>query len=405
MAKILFLAHRVPFPPNKGDKIRAFHMLRHLAARHDVWLGACADAADDMRHLTVADERYRDTCIVPLRRSRRAFNMAEGAIAGEPLSVARFRHPRLKRWIDQVVRDVRPEVVFVYSSALAQYVLGGLPPETKLIADLVDCDAEKWRAYAQSAPAPLRWVYGAEFHRLARFDARVLAAASAAVVVSETERLLFERLIPAQASKLRVIANGVDTAYFHPAVARPGAANIVFCGSMDYRPNIDGALWFAREVLPRVRQAHPRAAFQIVGAQPAAAVVALRALPGVEVTGAVPDVRPYLACAAVVVAPLRIARGVQNKVLEGMAAGRPVVATPQALDGIGATAGRDVLVGRDASSFACAVGDVLSGRAPADIGVRARRYVVAHHQWTVQLAALDRLIAGIVGEPSGEAAA
>jgi glycosyltransferase involved in cell wall biosynthesis len=172
---------------------------------------------------------------------------------------------------------------------------------------------------------------------------------------------------------------------------------------MDYAPNIDGAQWFAREILPKVRERCPGAVFRIVGAAPTLAVRALGALGGVEVTGAVPDVRPYLAEAAVVVAPLRIARGIQNKVLEGMAAGRPVVATPAALDGIAALVGRDVLVGGDASAFAAAVVDVLTGQAPAQLGENGRRFVLRRHQWSAQLAALDRLLAE--GGPAGSAEA
>lgn len=392
MAKILFLAHRTPFPPDKGDKIRAFHVLRHLARRHDVWLGAGVDDARDLRHLPQARAMCREVHLAPLGPLRRGANMLWGAAAGLPLSVARFAHPGLERWVRRVLREVRPDIVFAYSSAQARYVAGRLPPETRLIVDLVDCDAEKWRAYAGTAGRPMRWVYGAEFHRLTRFEAGVVEAAEAAVFVSETERDLFARLAPGTRAKLHVIANGVDTDYFQAAAPPSGAPVIVFCGRMDYRPNVEGADWFAREVLPRVRAASPRAAFRIVGSAPTGAVLALAALPGVEVTGAVPDVRPHLAQAAVVVVPLRIARGVQNKLLEGMAAGRPVVATPQALDGIAARPGREVLVAGDAAAFADEVGAVLGGEAPADLGARARDFVLRRHRWGAQLEALDRLI-------------
>jgi sugar transferase (PEP-CTERM/EpsH1 system associated) len=392
MAKVLFLAHRAPFPPDKGDKIRAFHILEHLAVRHQVWLGAGVDDPADLHHLPAAGLRYEDACFAPLGPIRRAGNMAAAALTGRPLSVARFRHPLLERWTDRVLREVRPDVVFVYSSALAQYVVGRLPAESRLIVDFVDADAEKWRAYARRARPPMRWVYAAEARRLIRFERQVLAAASAGVLVSDTERRLLGGLLPEGAGKLQVIPNGVDTDYFRPTPASLSGANIVFCGRMDYAANVDGAEWFARQVLPLVRRERPDATFQIVGAAPAAGVRALALLPGVEVTGTVADVRPYLARAAVVVAPLRIARGIQNKVLEGMAAGRPVVATPEALDGIDAQPGRQILVGAGETGFAEAVTDVLAGRAPADIGARGRDFVLRRHQWAAQLEALDRLI-------------
>jgi glycosyltransferase involved in cell wall biosynthesis len=179
----------------------------------------------------------------------------------------------------------------------------------------------------------------------------------------------------------------------------------MFCGRMDYEPNIDAAAWFAERILPRVRARNPQAVFRIVGAAPTARVLALAARPGVEVTGAVPDVRPHLARASVAVAPLRIARGIQNKVLEAMAAGRPVVATPQALDGIGARPGSEVLCAADETRFAAAVCDVLEGRAPADLGARGRAYVRQRMQWSAQLTALDRLLGEPATAGSGQAAA
>jgi sugar transferase (PEP-CTERM/EpsH1 system associated) len=404
MAKILFLAHRVPFPPDKGDKIRAFHILEHLAARHEVWLGAGADDLADLRSLPSAKARYRDACFAPLGRFRRACNMAWAAVSGAPLSVARFRHPMLERWIEDVLRDVRPDVVFVYSSAMAQYVVGRMRPGARLVVDFVDADAEKWRAYAERASAPARWIYAAETRRLIRFERRALDAAVAGILVSETERRLLANFQPDGADKLLVITNGVAADCFE-VIPNPNVQPaIVFCGRMDYEPNIDGVEWFVREILPKVRERRPDAVFRIVGAAPTARVLALRA-PGVEVTGTVPDVRPYLAGAAVVVAPLRIARGIQNKVLEGLAAGRPVVATPDALDGIAARPGRDVLVGADAQGFATAVADVLLGLAPADLGSRGRRFVQRHHRWDVQLEAMDRLIADVVKPLSDQAAA
>jgi sugar transferase (PEP-CTERM/EpsH1 system associated) len=301
---------------------------------------------------------------------------------------------------------VKPDLVYVYSSAPAQFVLDGLPQRTQLLVDFVDADAEKWRQYAERSKAPMRWVYAAEFQRLARFDRRTLAIARAGILVSDTERRLLAQFAPAHAHKLHVVSNGVDADYFKPAAAEcADGANIVFTGMMDYKPNIDAVCWFASEILPRVRARRPDARFRIVGAKPSRQVLALGALPGVEVVGAVGDVRPYLFGAAVVVAPLRIARGVQNKVLEGMASGRPVVATSAALDGIDAEPGRDLLVADDAETFSSAVCATLSGGVPADLAERGRAYVLANHSWSRVLAPLDRLIAEAANARSAEAAA
>jgi len=399
MAKILFLAHRVPFPPNKGDKIRAYHILEHLAERHQVWLGACADDPADMQHLPVAKARYADACFGLTDRLGRAANMALACLTGAPMSVARFRQKELGRWIDNVISNVKPDIVYVYSSALGQYVAGRVVPHTGLIVDFVDADAEKWRAYGLTGPLATRWIYAREFRSLVRYEADLLDAADAGILVSETERRLQAGFAPRGAAKLQVISNGVDAQYFQPDKASSDSisnANIVFTGTMDYLPNIDAVQWFATEMLPDVRMHYPQAVFQIVGAKPTDQVLALANLPGVEVTGAVPDVRPYLSGAAVIVAPLRIARGIQNKVLEGMAAGRPVVATPDALDGIDAEIGRDVLVGAGREDFIRAIIEVLSGRARPDMGQCARAYVLGRHQWREKLVALDNLVAAVL---------
>ena len=406
MARILFLAHRVPFPPNKGDKIRAFHILEHLARRHDVWLGACADDSADMQYLPMARERYKDACFGLTTGVGRAAQMALGGLAGAPISVARFRHGRLAEWIGAVLEEVQPDLVYVYSSALAQYVVGRIPAGTALVVDFVDADAEKWRAYSANAGAPACWIYGREMASLVRYEKHVLDAADAGILVSETERRLQAGFAPAGAAKLHVIPNGVDTDYFRPPETAPSArSTILFTGTMDYLPNIDAVRWFAGDMLPSVRRSCPEAVFQIVGAKPTPAVLALAGSPSVEVVGAVPDMRPYLFRAKVIVAPLRIARGIQNKVLEGMAAGKAVVATPQALDGIDAVAGRDVLVGADEGEFIAAVTDILQGRAAPDLGARARDYVVANHRWDETLAALDRLLARLLHHSSAQASA
>ncbi len=392
--KVLFLAHRIPFPPDKGDKIRAFHFLEHLAASHQVWLGAAADDPADMQHVAPLEALCAEVCVVPLGAAQRAVNMALGLLMGLPLSVARFRHPRLEAWIDKVLSEVQPDVVFVYSSALAQYLTGKVKPGVRIVVDFVDADAEKWRAYKDEAKIPLRWVYAREYRQLLKFDRAVLENADTGVLISETERRLLAGFFPKDEAKLRVIPNGVNTDYFKQDEAVGGSQDIVLCGRMDYLPNIDAAQWFAETILPQIQSACPRAVFRVVGAQPTPEVLALKKIPGVDVTGSVPDVRPYLAQAAVVVAPLRIARGIQNKVLEGLSAARPVVATPNALDGIGATVGRDVLVADGSADFARAVIDVLQGRAPADMAANGRRYVVDHHQWSAQNAKLDTLLAG-----------
>jgi sugar transferase (PEP-CTERM/EpsH1 system associated) len=395
LAKILFLAHRIPFPPNKGDKIRAFNELEHLARHHEIWLGAGADDPADLGHLKDCRRRFCDAYFGMVGPARTFVNLAGAALSGAPLSVARFHHPGLARWCAGILARVEPDLVFVFSSAAAQFVLGRMQGKTRLLTDFVDADAEKWRAYEQSSRGPARWLYGTEFHRLVRYEAQVAAASAASIFVSQTERDIFARLIPQAASRAHVVPNGVDTAFFQPdpALGAPLPGNIVFTGTMDYKPNIEAVTWFARDVLPLVRRSAPHARFRIVGAKPAAAVLALATIEGVEVVGSVPDVRPYVQQAEAVVAPLRIARGIQNKVLEGMAMARPIVTTPEALDGIAARPDRDLLVAESPADFAAKVATILEGRAPGGLGANARAAAIAHHGWDHHLEELDGIIA------------
>ena len=389
--KILFLAHRSPYPPNKGERIRAYHLLKHLSSKHQVWLGAPVDP-EDMVHIDWAKDLCVDAFFAPSSHWRGRAKMLGGLIRGAPLSVARFQDPALQKFVDETLVRVEPDLVFAFSSAMAAYISGPLPARSSLFIDFVDADAQKWKDYAARTPQPMKALYALEAKRLTDFEAPLLARARGATLVSETEAALLKAMHPQWSQKIHSVPNGVDTDFFAPTATTSEAGLIVFCGTMDYLPNVDGSKWFAQNILPKVRAIHPAARFRIVGARPSSEVQALARIDGVEVTGSVPDVRPHLAAAEVIVAPLRIARGIQNKVLEAMAAGRPTVATSQALDGIKAVIGRDVLVADDEGAFANAVAQVISQKCPPDLGERGRQSVLAHHQWQVQFDKLDALI-------------
>jgi sugar transferase (PEP-CTERM/EpsH1 system associated) len=284
---------------------------------------------------------------------------------------------------------------FVFSSAMAPYLMHAR--RMFRVLDLVDVDSEKWAAYAAEAKHPMRALWAREARTLLALERRAVAAFDHALLVSEHEWRHFAALAPDLAGRAGWMRNGVDLRWFDPALAlaspfRDSGSNVVFTGRMDYRPNIDAVCWFTREVLPALHHRRPDARFWIVGAAPAPAVKALAGLHRVHVTGRVDDTRPYIAHAAAVVAPLRIARGVQNKVLEAMAMARPVVTTPAAFEGIEARPGRDLLLAEDAPAMAARVAEVLEGRHPA-LGAAARRAVETAHQWPVTLQPLDRLFA------------
>ncbi len=398
MQDILFLAHRIPYPPDKGDKIRSWHMLRHLAAKACVHLGAFVDDPADMAHAGLLAGLCKSVKLLPIGGAAgRTVRAARGLLRGEPLSVALFADAAMQAWVDETVATHPIAALFAFSGQMAPYIL----PHTRgrrSVMDFVDLDSEKWGQYAAESDGPKAWLYAREARRLLAFEAAVAARVDATLFVSEDEAALFRARAGVGAGKVHAVSNGVDLDYFDPGApfARmpPDAAPcFVLVGAMDYRPNIDAARWFADAVWPAIRAALPAARFLIVGSKPTPEVHALAARPGIAVTGRVPDVRPYLAAATVVVAPLRIARGIQNKVLEAMAMARPVVATPQAHEGIDARPGIDLRVEAEAPAFAAACLALAADLARAHaLGQAARARMVARYAWEPNLRLLDGLL-------------
>ena len=397
MANLLYLVHRIPYPPNKGDKVRSYHILKHLAARHRVFLGTFADDPDDLQHVARLRELCAELRVIELSPRLARLRSVSGFAANEPLSVAYYRNAELARWVDTTLANEAIDACIVFSSAMAQYVAGADAPRTVLI-DFVDVDSAKWAQYANSRWWPLSWVYRREGSRLLAFERAAADRATRAFFVTDAEADLFRRLAPGCVGRIETIGNGVDTEQYAPSQALPspfaaGSLPVVFTGAMDYWPNVDGVRWFAEEVLPRVLDALPNAHFTIVGMRPTAAVKAL-ASAHVTVTGTVPDVRPYLQHAAVVVAPLRVARGIQNKILEAMAMARPVVATDACGAGIDAVNGRHFVTAHDAATMADAVVSLLrDGEAARMMGNAARARIVARYTWAAQLRLLEEALA------------
>jgi len=393
MRDLLFLAHRVPYPPDKGDKIRAWHMFRHLAQTHRMHLGCFIDDPADWEHLPALKAMCADLACFPLDPRRARLKALLRLRPGQPLSLGYFHDRRLQRWVDAKLADPAIERVFVFFSAMATYAMHAATP--RRVLDFVDVDSTKWTTYAAQAHMPMRALWAREGRTLLSFERRAAASYDYSFFVSEPEWQHFVALAPEAAGRTGWISNGVDLAFFSPNLGlpppfEPCGADLVFTARMDYRPNIDAAVWFARSVLPVLRVRRPAARFWIVGSAPTPEVRQLAALPGVQVTGRVPDTRPYIASADVVVAPLQIARGIQNKILEAMAMARPVVATPEAFAGVRATPGRDILLANGVDETVRNIINVLDGR-HATLGAAGRQAVEAAHQWQVTLRPLDRL--------------
>ncbi len=398
MRELLFLAHRIPYPPDKGDKIRSWNFLRFLAERYRVHLGAAVDDADDFKHLAALKAICADVCLAPLNPLMARIGSLRGLAQGLPLSLPYYRNARLLAW-SRAVLERRPERVFVFSSPMAQYAEGAAARAARRVIDFVDVDSEKWREYAERKSWPARLIYAREADQLLAYERRIAAEFDASLFVSAAEAALFRRLAPEAAPRVTHVDNGVDTAYFSPERAydnplAPGGPALVFTGQMDYWPNVDAVVFFAREALPAIRAQAGDVRFVIVGSRPSPEVLALAAIPGVVVTGRVPDVRPYLAHAAAAVVPLRIARGVQNKLLEAMAMGRPVIASRRALAGVGEDAGRHVLAADSAAEMAAAALSLLRGGQGRLFGPSARAFVVERFTWRTHVRRLEAILEG-----------
>lgn len=397
MKDILYLVHRLPYPPNKGDKIRSFNLLKHLAASNNVHLGCFVDDRADYKYIADLDEYCASVSAVPLNAAAAKFASLRGLLSSEALSVPYYASREMHRWVRETIENRGISAVVCFSSPMAQFVAGTEFEHMTRIMDLVDIDSDKWRQYAKQSRWPKQWIYAREARLLADYERTIAADFDAVLFVSDGEADMFTAQVEEFGSKVHAMRNGVATDYFcaDPQRISPydvGSRTLVFTGMMNYWPNEDATRWFAESVLPLVRSERPDAEFWIVGAQPSRGVQQLATLPGVQVTGAVDDVRPYLQHADLVVAPLRIARGVQNKVLEALAMGKRVVCTPDAAFGLHSADEAPLDVAADATGFAASVLRALEAENSAGISAAARDYVLAHYDWPTNLSVIDSLL-------------
>jgi sugar transferase (PEP-CTERM/EpsH1 system associated) len=397
MSDLLFLAHRIPYPPDKGDKIRSWHVLAHLAARYRVHLGCFIDDEADWRHIEYLRDTCTSVCAVPLRPGWRRWYSLKNMITGEALTFAYFQSASLSAWVAHTRARYRPPIEFAFSSAMAPY-LRNAEVESLRVVDFVDLDSEKWQQYATRKSALTGWLYRREARLLSAAEQTIATAVDASLFVSATEATSLRRRCPAARDRIHSVENGVDSDYFDPGrrYERPfvaGGPALVFTGAMDYWPNVDAVRWLAETVLPRVWAVLPELRLWVVGSRPTPEVNRLAQDPRITVSGRVPDVRPWLAAADLAVAPLRIGCGVQNKVLEAMAMAKAVVCTSQAFSGIAATVDRELLVADDAASTAAAILDLLHDAERRErIGAAARRRILDRYRWSHCLATLDRVL-------------
>ena len=391
MQDLLLLIHRIPYPPNKGDKIRSYNLLKHLARDYRVHLATFVDDTDDWQHVPKVEAMCASSHFAPLNPLAARLRSLGALVKNRSLSLDYYQDAGLQRWVDGAVAAHGIERVLVFSSPMAQYA--DKMDNARRVIDFCDVDSDKWRQYADKKSWPMSWLYRHEARQLLRYEREVASQYDASLFVSAPEAELFRQLAPESVARIGHFSNGVDTEYFSPehVLASPFAANeraLVFTGAMDYWPNVDAVQWFCDEVFPALRAQDPALAFYIVGSRPNPQVQALAGLPGVSVTGTVPDVRPYIRHAMAAVAPLRIARGIQNKVLEAMAMATPTVVSPQALEGIDAVPGAELALADGAPAWIATLSALLA-HSNQDMGRAARARVEHHYSWPSNLACIE----------------
>lgn len=389
-SSVLFLTHRVPYPPDKGDRIRTYHILRYLAARANVLLGCVSDEPVPSEHLQVLRDLCADVCVVDNTSPLRWWRGMKSFAFGRTVSEGVFSHPRLMKQIRQWRMTYDVKMCLASASSLAPYLDEAMNPQSTVV-DLIDVDSQKWLDYAAVLPGWRRWLYRREGERLRRTEQELARRLRALTLVSEAECRLLRSFCTE--GEVLAVPNGVDLEYFVPVVERPSSPTCVFVGAMDYPPNIDACVWFAEHVWPAIRRTRSDAQFHIVGRKPTDAVKKLGEVPGITVVGQVPDVREHVAQASVVVAPLRIARGIQNKVLEALAMAQPVIASAAAMEGLAVADGRELARADTPEEWTQSLlalwNDAARRTALGDAG---RRYVETHHSWDQCLKSLGRLL-------------
>lgn len=334
--KILYLVHRIPYPPNKGDKIRSYHILKELNKHYEVFLGSFVDDANDWQYVSLLESQCAESLFLNLNTRQAKIKSLAGLITGQALSIPYYAHSAMQQWVDTMIRSHKIDGILIFSSTMAQFILQ-YSQDYRCVVDFVDIDSDKWAQYAQHQKWPFSWIYRREAHKLFQYEKLISKSVYKSAFVSEFEAKMYADKIGYHRG-ISYMNNGVDSDYFSPhhALQNPYSHDkiLVFTGAMDYWANEDAVSWFAHDVFPAIKKAESQVQLYIVGARPTDRVLKLQEQDGVVVTGSVEDIRPYIAYAHCSVAPLRIARGIQNKVLEAFSMAKFVIASQAAMDGI-----------------------------------------------------------------------
>ncbi|HEY75268.1 MAG TPA: glycosyltransferase [Thermoflexia bacterium] len=396
--RVLFIAQVFPYPLDSGPKIRAYYVLRYLAARHRVTLVAFLTHPRERRYV----DHLASFCeaVHPVERPRSLWReglaLARSLLTGRPFMIERHFDRGMARLVEDLVAEERFDLIHVDQVKVAQYGLRieGVPR----VIDKHNAYALVLKGVAESDPSPLRrLVARMDWRRMARYEGTVCRAFDGVVAVTAADRDTLRRF-SGDGRSIPVIPIATDCEAVRPVRRRADARDVLILGSLFYPPNVDGAVWFAREIFPRIRAEVPDARLLLVGGRPAPEVVALGREDGVEVTGYVKDLRPYLERTAVMAVPLRFGSGMRVKILDGLAWGLPMVSTSVGCEGIDVTPERDILLADAPETFAAQVVRVLRDRRLADsLSTNGRRLAEQRYDWRVLYPRWDQVYASVLG--------
>lgn len=387
--KILFICNRLPFPPDKGEKIRSFHLIKHLSKKHSISLYSLCDKKED----AVYKENLKEYCssvnvyrVNPIFSNVRALTYL---FTKYPLTFGYFFSNQMKRGVQRALEEETFDIALSYCSSSAQYIIDA--NKVKRVVDFVDVDSNKWESFARAAKFPFSFIYSLEAKRLKKWEKTINEMCTSSIVVTEREKERLAAIDPSGKDKVHVINNGVDLERFKFQEEAAPKNMLIFTGQMDYLPNVDAVMYFYKEIFPLVKKDIPDASFCIVGRSPADII--RKRCKGATITGYVEDIRDYLNEAKVYVAPLRISHGVQNKILEAMASGVPVVTTSKALEGINAEEEKEIIIADDAKDFASKVIELVKDEGKRKlISKNALEFVKRNHSWETVLSRLDDIL-------------
>lgn len=401
METVLFLCHRIPFPPNKGDKIATYHRLKYLNEHYNVVLGCFIDDTNDFQYVPNVEALCDELHIVDLCNKSNLSTGIASLLKGKPVSTFFYDSESMQNWVDDVIKRKEIERLYTYSASASQFIEHEQYAPLKRVLDMTDVDSDKWRQYALKKPFYSSWIYSRESNLLRDYEQKILSKFDAVTLVTAEERELFKQMSPpAQHKKIFMLENGVDTEYFdinasYDETDKPSVEHefICFTGAMDYWANVDAVVWFAEKVWPEIRAQKPDLHFYIVGGNPSSAVSALANSDGIVVTGRVVDVRPFVAQSLLCVAPLRIARGVQNKILEAMSMSKAVVMTSMGQEGIELPNEQYAMVIDEPKQQATSILTLIDDNEARDkMGDINRQWILTRYSWGSALSFLSELL-------------